>query len=262
MIFFISDTHFYHDNIIKYCNRPFRNVEEMNKTIIENWNSVVKPTDVVYHLGDFTTADYIPNIKFKDRYIVTARSLLSKLNGKKILIRGNHDLSKTVCLECGWDRVETEANERGMVLSHKPKKYINLVNIHGHIHNQKPFCYLDENGKVRFNVSVDVTSFKPVSIEQIENAYINKISEVYQNEKIVSSEIHYGKFFQFIHDKKFDILVVLKFTNNYSLEIYKTRSQYVIKCNGIEMHIIRVDLNDLKKFPQFLKDLMIRYGVI
>lgn len=52
-IFFTSDTHFWHENIIKFCNRPFSSVEEMNDTIIENWNKVVGENDIVFHLGDF-----------------------------------------------------------------------------------------------------------------------------------------------------------------------------------------------------------------
>lgn len=78
MIFFTSDSHFNHGAIIQYCNRPFSGAEEMDKAMITNWNSVVTSKDTVYHLGDFS---------FKTdpgRYT-------SRLNGKKILIRGNHD---------------------------------------------------------------------------------------------------------------------------------------------------------------------------
>ena len=80
MIYFISDTHFYHSNIIKYCDRPFKDTNEMNETIINNWNSIVKNNDTIYHLGDFclSTNDEI-------------KSIFNKLNGNKILIRGNHD---------------------------------------------------------------------------------------------------------------------------------------------------------------------------
>ena len=77
MVYFISDTHFNHKNIIKYCNRPYKSVEEMNKVLIENWNRVVKDADVIYHLGDFALYD--------------EEELFNKLNGNIILIRGNHD---------------------------------------------------------------------------------------------------------------------------------------------------------------------------
>lgn len=52
-VFFTSDTHFNHTNIIKYCQRPFRDIYEMNETLIANWNNVVAPDDIVFHLGDF-----------------------------------------------------------------------------------------------------------------------------------------------------------------------------------------------------------------
>ena len=80
MIYFISDTHFYHSNIIKYCNRTFKDVNEMNETIISNWRFFITKDDIVYHLGDFclSSDDDIKNI-------------FNRLNGNKILIRGNHD---------------------------------------------------------------------------------------------------------------------------------------------------------------------------
>ena len=52
-LFFTSDTHFNHTNILQYCNRPFKIVDQMNETIITNWNNVVEPDDIVFHLGDF-----------------------------------------------------------------------------------------------------------------------------------------------------------------------------------------------------------------
>lgn len=73
-VFLISDTHFGHANIIKYAGRPFDSVEEMNEAMVDNWNSVVKQGDKVYHLGDVTM-----NSKSLD--------ILSRLNGRKVLIR-------------------------------------------------------------------------------------------------------------------------------------------------------------------------------
>ena len=81
MIYFIADTHFNHENIIKYCNRPFKNTYKMNEYIIQKWNSVVKKDDTVYHLGDVGFGS-----------LQEVKSLVERLNGTKILIKGNHDL--------------------------------------------------------------------------------------------------------------------------------------------------------------------------
>lgn len=80
MIYFIADTHFNHPNIIKYCNRPFKNTYEMNEYIIQKWNSVVKKDDTVYHLGDVGFGS-----------LQEVKSLVERLNGTKILLKGNHD---------------------------------------------------------------------------------------------------------------------------------------------------------------------------
>ena len=80
-VFFTSDTHFYHANIINFCKRPFANVETMNEALIENWNAVVGANDIVFHLGDFCfggSAEWT--------------NILNRLNGRIYLIVGNHDL--------------------------------------------------------------------------------------------------------------------------------------------------------------------------
>ena len=83
MEYFISDTHFYHYNIIQYCNRPFDNIEEMNNRMIESWNSVVTQDDTVYFLGDFGFGD-------KEKL----SNICTQLNGAKIMLRGNHDFRR------------------------------------------------------------------------------------------------------------------------------------------------------------------------
>ena len=80
MIYFTSDTHFQHTNIIKYCNRPFKDVDEMNERLINNWNSIVSNDDTIYHPGDFCLSN--------DKEII---NIFKRLNDNKILICGNHD---------------------------------------------------------------------------------------------------------------------------------------------------------------------------
>lgn len=91
MIYFIADTHFNHENIIKYRNRPFKNSQEMNEYIIKKWNSIVKENDIVYHLGvvGFGTTEMLKDI-------------VGRLNGIKILLRGNHDFKRGLN---GWKEV-------------------------------------------------------------------------------------------------------------------------------------------------------------
>src|SRR3990172_2849797 len=80
LIFFTSDTHFYHQNIIKYCKRPFKYADEMNEVMIKNWNNTITDDDEVYHLGDFALCSP-----------TGAENIVRRLKGKKYLIRGNHD---------------------------------------------------------------------------------------------------------------------------------------------------------------------------
>ena len=82
MIYYTSDLHLCHENIIRLCNRPYKTIEEMNEDLINRWNKKVKPNDVVYVLGDFF---------FKQQDSKYVSSVLKRLNGEKILIKGNHD---------------------------------------------------------------------------------------------------------------------------------------------------------------------------
>jgi calcineurin-like phosphoesterase family protein len=140
---FTSDTHFGHSNIIEYCNRPFGSVEEMDKTIIDNWNSVVKPKDVVFHLGDFS---FGKTKEYKD-----------KLNGTIIHIKGNHDSSDETIIQ----DLLIEHGGKFWHLAHKPEDCCGEFNLCGHVH---------EKWKVKgntVNVGVDQWNFTPIDINQI-----------------------------------------------------------------------------------------------
>ena len=149
-VWFVSDTHFDHENIIKYCNRPFKSVDEMNNTIWQNWNRVVAPGDIVYHLGDFALGP-------SRNYVQRVNNLLGVLNGRIYLIKGNHDRKVN---QLNFEDVFNGLELDGLLLSHVPKE-TDLINIHGHVHNNMPFHYMVN----KYNVSVDVTGFMPVNID-------------------------------------------------------------------------------------------------
>lgn len=160
----ISDTHFGHENILKFSNGrgcDFDNVDQMDECIIDNWNSVVKTGDKVYHLGDvfFGSKD-----KFKSNW--------GKLNGSKRLIVGNHDDIKYLTNGGFFKKVYMWRMfpELNCLLTHIPihesglyrlKTDKKLLNIHGHTHrNGSP----NENYKC---VCVELTGYKPVELESL-----------------------------------------------------------------------------------------------
>ncbi len=161
MIFIIADTHFGHANIIKYCNRPFNDVVSMDEKLIKNWNSVVKPNDIVYHLGDFA---------FKNYQNSNITNLVNKLNGKIYLIRGNHDRSSIAFYNNhGLEVIPTKTllEDKKFILSHRPipDKDIpdGFINIHGHIHN-KPIGDEDFSPELHKCISVELIDYKPIEL--------------------------------------------------------------------------------------------------
>ncbi|AXQ63466.1 phosphoesterase [Streptomyces phage Comrade] len=180
-VFFTSDTHFGHQRIIELCERPFDSVDEMNEAMIERWNAVVKPTDVVYHLGDVALGK-----------IAESLPLVGRLNGDIALVPGNHD--RIFSGEKEKMRVRFDAEYRkvfasilpeslvtsvggfDVVLSHFPyvgdshgadrhadkrPKDEGLPIIHGHVHDE-----WKHNGRM-FNVGVDVNDFRPVHMDEV-----------------------------------------------------------------------------------------------
>ncbi len=169
--FFTSDTHFYHANIIKFCNRPYANVEEMNEALIKNWNERVKPGDRVWHTGDF--------MFWKGKEVertARLRELVDRLNGEIVLVTGNHDdwmstFTKTDCFYAHKERV-WEFNDRfgeyAPTLSHFPhltwnKSHYGTFNLHGHCHGNLPF----DPAVRRMDIGVDCNEYKPFAWEEI-----------------------------------------------------------------------------------------------
>ena len=185
MTFFTSDHHFYHSNVIKYCNRPFDTVEIMNEILVKNWNDTVGPNDIVYCLGDFSMA-FRPVETFTQR-----------LNGTKYLVPGNHDFCHSYhkrsrkpearatwaqkYVDNGWiilpEQTTIEIPDVGtvnmchhpyMVLDNHPDKYERWRPkddgrwlLCGHVHEK----WRVVNRMI--NVGVDQWDFKPISMDEI-----------------------------------------------------------------------------------------------
>lgn len=157
--FVIADTHFGHSNIIKYCNRPFVTVEEMDRQIVEKWNSVVEKDDIVYHLGDFA----LGNVSKVSEY-------RKQLKGKIFLIQGNHDgYNIKRYYEAGFDKVYDKPiiYQDFFIMSHQPlfiTSSMPYVNIHGHVHNNPEYTDYSSN---TFCVSAERISYTPILFDEV-----------------------------------------------------------------------------------------------
>lgn len=184
--FFTSDLHFGHTNILKYEDRPWDTVEEMNEGLIDNWNATVPPEGRTYVIGDFIMGKHAENL-----------SIIKRLNGKKILIAGNHDKCwgghkdfakhKLKYVDAGiyWMADTTSAvfNSERVILCHFPKratmtkydtkfeKYHQTTDttlLHGHVHS----AWKVDAANKQINVGTDVWDFKPVSLEELESHWL------------------------------------------------------------------------------------------
>lgn len=167
-VFLTSDTHFGHAGVCRFLRedgtklRPWEDPEEMDEAMIESWNKTVKPTDKVYHLGDV-----VINRK--------ALKTLHRLNGEKVLIKGNHDIFRLNEYTTFFKDVRGSHVMNGLILTHIPlhpdQLYRFGCNIHGHLHSNR-VMQTDQYG-VRtidpryFSVCVEHTDFKPVLFEEV-----------------------------------------------------------------------------------------------
>jgi calcineurin-like phosphoesterase family protein len=158
-VFFTSDHHFGHAGARSFYRRPFASVTEMDRQMVESWNSVVRPDDEIWHLGDFAVR------QSRDR----VGALLSELHGRKHLIAGNND-DNAVTACAGWNSVqsyeEVTVDGTRLILCHYPfRTWRDMgkgsLNLHGHSHGRlKPQLR-------QFDVGVDVWDFRPVRLEQL-----------------------------------------------------------------------------------------------
>lgn len=165
MNYYTSDDHFYHFNIIKLTNRSYKTVEDMNGDLIKRWNAKVGPNDDVYIMGD---------ICYKYQDIQQVKDLLKKLNGKKHLIRGNHDkFLNSINWKEYFEEVtyykEISDEGRMVILFHYPIEewngyYRNSYMLYGHVHGN-----MDNIKKHprKFNVGVDVNDFEPKTLDEL-----------------------------------------------------------------------------------------------
>ena len=169
MKFYTSDLHFGHGNVIKYESRPFSSVEEMDDVLIERWNKKVKKGDEVYILGDF---GFINGERTNE--------ILKRLNGRKYLVKGNHDYyflkDKNFNLDSfEWIKDYACIKDDGKILCmfHYPiavwdRKHYGSIHLYGHVHSntttEHPLTLVLENA---YNVGCDVHNFEPVTLEEI-----------------------------------------------------------------------------------------------
>lgn len=161
----ISDTHFSHEKIISLGERPFSSVQEMNETLIENWNRVVPKDGVVLHLGDFAH-DSVPREEI--------REIRNRLNGDIFLTLGNHDILENLL----WDgtfamnkvRFWFREEDKDVHFSHLPLEprllYSGRISVHGHTHG--PISILDEElHKGSISVNCELHDYTPVSHDEL-----------------------------------------------------------------------------------------------
>lgn len=152
-IWVISDTHFGHENIIRYCNRPFANALEMDEVMIARWNGTVKPQDHVYHLGD---------VAMSEGAFLRA---VPRLNGHLRLLLGNHDHQVPMAVLARYfKKILLWRLFKPLILTHLPLHQGSFgkaaVNLHGHIHEKPthPGPYL--------NACVEATNYTPVHLDE------------------------------------------------------------------------------------------------
>lgn len=155
-LFFSGDEHFYHFRIIKYTNRPFVSIEEMNDCLIRNWNSAISNEDDIIVTGDFALA---PKFLIKE--------LIDKLNGNKIFLAGNHDSKQHI------QSLILHYYGMQIFVTHRSENCVGTYKLClcSHIHDKWKISYKAETDTLFINVGVDAWDFKPVNFKDIYSLY-------------------------------------------------------------------------------------------
>ena len=180
-IWFTADSHIGHRNIIKYCQRPFSDVEEMNKTLISNWNKVVGINDYVFHLGDFSVGG-----------AAEWTSLLDSLNGRIFLVLGNHDMNN---VGQGFMRRFEDVAMQMLITIDKQRVYLNHFpflcyggayrgtwQLFGHLHTSSCMSGIDTPRlhmlfPRQYDVGVDNNNYTPISFAEVEEKIQEQIAK-------------------------------------------------------------------------------------
>jgi calcineurin-like phosphoesterase family protein len=162
--FFTSDLHFWHENVIKFCSRPYGSVEHMNQSLIDNWNMVVGEKDHIWVLGDFSFGT-----------VQQTEEVLAQLKGIKHLIVGNHDRKGRAykLFNRDWGKWFVDRNDYfrlkvdgyRLVLCHFPfaSWERNHINLHGHVHSLGNY----QNKWKQYDVGVDANNYTPILLEDV-----------------------------------------------------------------------------------------------
>lgn len=184
-IFFTSDTHFYHKNIINFCKRPFKDLQEMHSEIIRMWNETVRPNDIVFILGDIIFGG-------ANAY----EEILPQLNGKKYLILGNHDYknfttNKCKYFEAVYDKMFIAVNDQEIILNHEPLLCFGgqlnnrIWHLFGHVHTTKDLNLKGNCDAQRmflmatptmYDVGMDFNNYKPISFVDIKEKISGQVA--------------------------------------------------------------------------------------
>lgn len=168
MNFYISDMHFGHERAIEFDKRPFANVEEMDRMLIELWNAKIQPENSVYILGDFAFRNKRPEEWY-----------LRQLKGKKYLIIGNHDIkllkneTAMSCFETAEKMMHVSDNGNQICLCHFPLAewngyYRGAWHIYGHIHDAKKETYeFMKNRERALNAGCMINNYAPASFREL-----------------------------------------------------------------------------------------------